>query len=188
MKEMMDTYDIHRQKLPNQRVRFTDWEPGEMMLTAHICIFDDEGCLLIQHRTPDTFLWPDMWDLSAGGAVQAGEDSFTAIRRETLEETGLDIGETSIRARFTLNFVRGFDDFFFVEKSATTGELKNQPDEVSELRWASCEEVIELLAQGKFVPYHAEFLRALFAMRYENGPKRIFHPRHEHIRKEKFNK
>ena len=114
-----------------------------------------------------------MWDVSAGGAVQSGEDSFTAARREALEEVGIDIGETPIRARFTLNFVRGFDDFFLVEKPQQSS-LNLQEAEVSDARWASLEEILQMLEKGEFVPYHADFIKAVFAMRYDTGPHRIY--------------
>ncbi len=145
------------------------------MLVIHVCLFDAEGRLLLQHRAPEVKLWPDLWDFSAGGAADAGETGFEAARRELAEEMGIVMPPEPVRPRFTLHFAKGFDDFFFFELPAGAQAQPNlQAEEVSDARWADRDEVLALLAAGQFVPYHPDFIRSIFAMRHETGPKRIF--------------
>ena len=41
-------------------------------------------------------MWPNMWDITAGGHVLAGEFGFQAIIREAKEELGLDLNKNDI--------------------------------------------------------------------------------------------
>jgi 8-oxo-dGTP diphosphatase len=51
-------------------------------------VYDDDGRLLVVRRrnAPGAGQWS-----VPGGRVEAGEDDHTAVRREVLEETGLDV-------------------------------------------------------------------------------------------------
>jgi 8-oxo-dGTP diphosphatase len=50
-----------------------------------ILLFDDKKRILLQHRTDDAPRFPGYWGFFGGG-IDAGENSETAVRRETLEE------------------------------------------------------------------------------------------------------
>ena len=78
---------------------------GRTMERNHFNLADDEYHLTVLGviRRPDgrflitkrvmTKAWaPGWWEVS-GGAAQAGEESEEAVRREVLEETGLDVKE-----------------------------------------------------------------------------------------------
>ncbi|CCQ19681.1 Uncharacterized Nudix hydrolase lmo0368 [Listeria monocytogenes N53-1] len=47
--------------------------PGELHLVVHVCIFNENGQLLIQKRQKDKEGWPNYWDLSAAGSALKGE-------------------------------------------------------------------------------------------------------------------
>jgi 8-oxo-dGTP pyrophosphatase MutT (NUDIX family) len=56
-----------------------------------ILLFSRDGKLFQGLRDPaHGGVWPDCWNIPGGG-VDAGESKEEAIRRETLEETGVDI-------------------------------------------------------------------------------------------------
>ncbi len=55
--------------------------------TIHVWILDDQGRLIFQHRSPTKEHFPDMWDVSVGGHIRAGEDGA----REVAEELGADV-------------------------------------------------------------------------------------------------
>ena len=66
----------------------------------------------------------------------------------------------------TVNYEGGFDDFYLVVRDdLRTETLTLQEEEVADVRWASEEEVLSLLAEGRFLPYPASFLRFVYEMR-----------------------
>jgi 8-oxo-dGTP pyrophosphatase MutT (NUDIX family) len=73
--------------------------------TAAIIVLED-GRYLLQHRDkiPEIF-FPDHWGLF-GGANEPGEDDKQGLRRELLEEIGIDFSEGKFRyfTRFDFDF------------------------------------------------------------------------------------
>ena len=51
----------------------------------------EEGRILLCHRSPDRRWYPNVWDLP-GGHVEPGEDCRQALKRELLEELGIETG------------------------------------------------------------------------------------------------
>jgi 8-oxo-dGTP pyrophosphatase MutT (NUDIX family) len=66
-----------------------------LMVGAAILIVDEQNRLLLMKRT-DSGCWGP-----PGGAVEPGEVVEEAARRETLEETGLQVGEMSLFGVFS---------------------------------------------------------------------------------------
>lgn len=77
-----------------------------------------------------------------GGCAQAGETSRQAAQRETREELGLDIDLQGVRPSLTVNFSRGFDDLYLVEREVDLRRLRLQREEVQNVAWASQSEVL----------------------------------------------
>ena len=69
----------------------------------------------------------------------------------------------------TVNFDGGFDDFYILTRDLPLEKLTLQKEEVRAVRWASLGEILDLLAQGAFIPYPESFLRFLFDMREQFG-------------------
>ena len=136
---------------------------------VHVCVFDRRGRLLIQRRAPEKFIWPDLWDVSVGGGVDAGETSRRGAEREFWEELGVSLDLSGLRPSVTVNFDGGFDDFYILTKDLAPEDLTLQKEEVQAVRWASLEEILDMLARGTFIPYPESFLRFLFDMRRQFG-------------------
>lgn len=136
---------------------------------VHICIFNSEGHMLIQQRQPFKAGWPNMWDVSVGGSAIAGESSQSAAEREVLEELGYELSLKNNRPVLTIHFEDGFDDIYMVEKDLNMEALRLQPEEVQAVKWASLEEILQMIEVGVFIPYHKELIRLLFYMRNHRG-------------------
>ena len=167
--ELVDLYDENRIPLGKTAERHAPKGPGEYRLVVHVCAFDSRGQLLVQRRTAEKRIWPGRWDVSVGGGVDAGETSRQAAEREFREELGypLDLGD--LRQSVTVNFDGGFDDFYILTRDLPLEKLTLQKEEVRAVRWASLGEILDLLAQGAFIPYPESFLRFLFDMREQFG-------------------
>ena len=73
--ELVDLYDEDRIPLGRTAERHAPKGPGEYRTVVHVCIFDSRGRLLIQQRSREKDSWPEAWDVSVGGGVDAGETS-----------------------------------------------------------------------------------------------------------------
>ena len=168
--ELWDVYDIDRRLTGKEMVRGEPFEEGAYHLVVHICVFNSEGKMLIQQRQPFKHGWSGMWDVTCGGSAVKGESSRDAAHRELLEEVGIDIDFSSIRPHLTVNFDRGFDDIYLVEKDVDVSTLELQYEEVKAVKWASCEEIFMMMDDGVFIPWYKSFIQLLFDKRkHPNG-------------------
>ena len=136
--EMVDLYDENRLPLGRTAERYAPKGEGEYRVVVHICVFDSRGRLLIQQRSREKAVWPEAWDVSAAGGVDAGETSRQAAEREFREELGVALDLTGVRPSCTVNFDGGFDDFFLVERDLGLEELTLQKEEVAGPVGRSC--------------------------------------------------
>lgn len=61
-------------------------EKGLWHKAVVVFIINSKNQVLLQKRSKQKKLWPDMWDITAGGHVDSGEFGFQAIIRECKEE------------------------------------------------------------------------------------------------------
>lgn len=133
---------------------------------VHICIFNKDGKLLVQKRHKSKNKWPNLWDLSCGGAVIKGEDPHQAAKRELFEELGIDYDFSKDKILMTLTYEKGFDDYFaIVFENLDIENLKLQKTEVEKVMWLELWEIEKLMDQKDFVPYYKEHIRLLFLLK-----------------------
>jgi len=103
-----------------------------------------------------------MWSTLAG-FIEPGEDIEHAVRRETREEVGLEVGEVRFHSTqpwpFPHSLMIGCIGY------ATSGEITIDPTEIQEARWFSRAEVRQMLDEhhpdGLWVPGKQAIARAL---------------------------
>ena len=162
--EQFDLLDRNRIPTGELMVRGTPEPEGRYRQTIHVSIFNSKGEMLIQQRIGTKRVWPNMWDISVGGCVSAGEHTYQAAERELFEELGIKVDLSNVRPSLTSNFARGFDDHFILNMDIDLKDLKLQEIEVQDAKWATLEEIESLINEGKFVKYFDNFVRLLFEM------------------------
>jgi isopentenyldiphosphate isomerase len=167
--ELWDLYTQNREKTNQTMIRGENQPDGYYRLIVHICIFNNKGEMLIQHRQPFKKGWSNMWDVSVGGSAISGDTSQGAAEREVREEIGLNISLKDIRPSLTINFDYGFDDIYIIEKDIELTELKLQYEEVESVKWASMDEIFKMIDNNTFIPYHKSLIELLFAMKNIRG-------------------
>ena len=113
-------------------------------------IINSKNQVLLQKRSANKKLWPNLWDISAGGHVLAGEFGFQAIIREIKEELGTDIEKndiTFIGSSTSVNIKsdiinKHFNEYYIVNKDIDTSTLKLQEEEVSDIKWFDKEDIL----------------------------------------------
>ncbi len=163
--ELWDIYDKERIRTGRTMERGSQFLINDFHLVVHICIFNSKDEMLVQQRQPFKEGWPNMWDITVGGSALAGEKSQTAAERELFEEIGFKVDLTNERPFITVNFRFGFDDYYLLENNLDIRELTLQYEEVQRVKWANKSEVLNMLDEGIFIPYHRHFIETLFEMR-----------------------
>lgn len=172
--EVWDLYDINRFPLGKTITRGKKQEPNTFHIVIHICIFNTQNQMLIQQRQPFKEGWANLWDITVGGSAHQGETSQEAAKRELFEELGFLNDFSNVRPRFTINFDSGFDDFYVIHHDIELNRLNLQYEEVKAVKWASKEEILHMINDNSFIPYHKSLIDMIFAMKESYGA-------HEHL-------
>lgn len=161
--EYWDLYDMQRTKIGKKHIRGRKLPDGYCHLVVHIALFNSDGKMLIQQRQPFKKIFSNMWDITASGSALADETSQQAAHRELLEEVGVDYDFTDIRPHYIINRSYGFNDEYIIVKDIENiNSLKLQYEEVKAVKWASRNEIFELIDNGEFVPYYKSKIQMMF--------------------------
>ena len=163
--EMFDLYTADRVKTKCTMERGKPTPEGLYRLVVHVCIFNREGQMLIQQRQPFKRGWPNLWDVTVGGCAISGDSSRSAAERETFEELGLSIDLTGVRPTMTIYWEHGFDDYYVLTQDVDPDSLRLQREEVQAVRWAAPEEILQMIDDGRFIPYEKSLIELLFFRR-----------------------
>lgn len=125
-------------------------EKGLWHRAVYGLIFNENGDVLLQQRSKNKKLWPNLWDVTVGGHVLAGEFGTQALIREIKEELDLDVDESQIRYLVcsTSSNVKGniknnhFDECYIVKKDVDISKIKLQEEEVEDIKWFTKEDII----------------------------------------------
>ena len=134
--------------------------------SVHIWIIsEDKKKILLQKRCADKDLFPNMWDISVGGHISAGEDSLVSAKRELSEELGLNpdgfnfLYVDEIKEKFEYEDILSneFVTIYKIVSDVNIDSLILQKEEVSEARWFTKDELNNLRDELKVIPHIEEF-------------------------------
>lgn len=113
-------------------------------------ISSDNKRVLLQQRSENKKLWPNLWDITAGGHVLSGELGYQAVIRETKEEIGIDIKKEDLEfIGVTISEdIKGdivnkhFNEYYIVHSDIDLKDIILQKEEVQDIKWFEKEIVI----------------------------------------------
>ena len=114
-------------------------------------IIDKKGNVLLQKRSANKKMWPNMWDVTVGGHVDSNEFGRQALIREVKEELGIDIkddeikyliGSTSINKKENI-IDKHYNECYLITKEIDIAKIDLQEEEVSEVKYFTKKEILE---------------------------------------------
>lgn len=156
MNEFFDILDHHGGFTGKTATRDECHAQGLWHRAVVVFIISPDGQkVLLQKRSGKKKLWPNLWDVAVGGHVEAGEFGYQAAIRETKEELGINlkpqdlihIGSAISENRKGEIINRHFNDYYAVYLNLDPTTLTLQPDEVSEVKWISLDELKHFVTQ-----------------------------------------
>lgn len=123
-----------------------------------IFVFDNDGRLLLQQRSPQKRLWGGFWSNSCCSHPRRGETTDFALHRRLEEELGIDTG---LEYLFTFSYHATFRDLgserevCSVWAGFSSAEPQPNPTEIEAWRWISTKELDQEIIEnpGNFTPW-----------------------------------
>ena len=163
--EIWDIYDKNRIKTGKTVIRGGEkLAEGEYHMVVFIAVFNSKGQMLIQQRQPFKEGWSGYWDITAGGSAISGDTSQQAASRELFEEVGIAVDFSGTRPHFTIYAETFFSDFYLHREDVDIDNLKLGDDEVAQVKWATMQEIFDMMDKGIFVPVQRGSIELCFGL------------------------
>jgi isopentenyldiphosphate isomerase len=114
---------------------------GLMHRATHVLVFNSKGEVFLQKRSLKKDRQPGLWDSSASGHVDSGEEYDACAVRELREELGLDV-RTPLQRLFKLGASAETDqEHVWVYRCEAEGPFQLNAEEIERGDWFTVEEV-----------------------------------------------
>ncbi len=125
---------------------------GLLHRAVHVLVFNARGQIFLQKRSMTKDKSPGLWDSSASGHVDSGEEYDATAVRELREEIGLRIPATPKRLFKIPAGPETDQEFVWVYRHAAEGPFELNSDEIERGGWFAPDEVTRWIAKkpGEF--------------------------------------
>ena len=163
--EMVDIYNPETSKKTGASIdKKAAHKLGIWHSSIHLIIINkDKTKVLFQQRADKKDLYPNMWDISVGGHIAAGEKDVDAVKRELKEELGIDSNDMefikTFKEELSNNGVNNKEivSLFIMYKDINEKEIKLQKEEVKAVKWIAKTELDLLIKDKKVIPHTDEY-------------------------------
>lgn len=132
--------------------------PGIYHQGVDVWIINSENKILIQKRAPQKKLEPNVWAMT-GGSVIKGETEIETIKREAFEELGIDLDMDHAVKELHYRTDNVWVEGYIVKQDVDLDKVIMQPDEVSDVKFATYDEIEEIYNNNLFIKNRWEFVR-----------------------------
>ena len=114
---------------------------GLMHRAIHVFIFNAHGEIFLQKRSMSKDSSPGLWDSSASGHLDSGEDYDACAVRELREEIGLVVSAPPRRVCKVSPCAKTGQEFVWLYEGASEGPFTLHPEEIERGGWFTRERV-----------------------------------------------
>ena len=144
--ELFDVVN-ERDEVIGQQSRSEVHRLGLMHRAVHVLVFNAVGEVFLQKRSMTKDRQPGLWDSSASGHVDSGEDYDACAVRELGEEIGLQLSAAP-QWLFKLAASAETDqDHVWLYRCEAEGPFRLHPEEIERGGWFAPEEVMRWMAE-----------------------------------------
>lgn len=129
---------------------------GKYRLSVHIWIINDNGEILIQQRSSNLKMFPNMWS-NTGGASLAGEKSLETVLRELKEELSIIPNIDNLELIASYQRKDDYADVWVLRENFDISNLKLQAEEVQDVKWVTVEDISEMIKKEEFIKSSYDF-------------------------------
>jgi isopentenyldiphosphate isomerase len=108
---------------------------GLMHRATHVLVFNKGGQVFLQKRSMIKDRQPGLWDSSASGHVDSGEDYDSCVMRELREEIGLQLSEVPQRLFKMPASAETDQEHVWVYRCEAEGPFQLHPEEIERGDW-----------------------------------------------------
>ena len=144
-----EIFDVvnERDEVIGQQPRSEVHRLGLMHRAVHVLVFNAAGQVFLQKRSMKKDRQPGLWDSSASGHVDAGEDYDACAVRELGEEIGLQLRATPKRLFKLVACAETDQEHVWVYRCEAEGPFRLQPEEIERGGWFAAAEVTRWMAE-----------------------------------------
>ncbi len=145
--EIFDVVDEHDQVI-GQKPRSEVHRLGLMHRATHVLVFNSQGEIFLQKRSMKKDRQPGLWDSSASGHLNQGEDYDTCAVREAREEIGLLLQEPPRRLFKLAASMETDQEHVWVYRCEADGPFTLDAEEVERGAWFAPAAVTRWMAKS----------------------------------------
>ena len=135
------------------------WQEGNYHQGVDAWIINSENKILIQKRSPQKKREPNVWSMTVGGSVIKGEEILEALNREANEELGINLNLDSATKIQRYKLPNLWLDVYLVKQDVDTNKVKLRKEEVSEIKFATFDEIEDIYKNDMFMRNRWEYVR-----------------------------
>ena len=144
MTEKRDIFDAQRSNLGTPIVRGESIPEGCYVLSVSIFTVNEKGEILLTLRAPEKPNFPNVWEITAGGAL-AGESGIEAALRELREETGLRAKKEELQLMRVIREPSAFVECYLYRTNLPASAIVLQEGETVAARFTALKRFEELM-------------------------------------------
>lgn len=120
---------------------------GLLHRAVHVLVFNSRGQIFLQKRSAKKDRQPGLWDSSASGHVDSGENYDATAVREVWEEIGLKLAKPPARLFKIAACPETDQEFVWVYRCENEGPFELNRDEIERGDWLAPEDVSRWVAE-----------------------------------------